>query len=210
LTWNSQASKDIVIGIAISAIILGGIFVVEWGFGWLQFEGFAWESFTATNIIVGVGRWAIIFLLVGWYEELFSRGYVLQNLADGLNLPAAIFLSSVLFSAAHLSNPGASLASIVGILAAGYFLAYGYVRTRQLWLPIGLHIGWNFFEGPIFGFPVSGMVTYPLLMHAQAGPDLITGGAFGPEAGLIVVPALGMGCILIYQYTRERRGYGAE
>lgn len=206
LTWNSQASKDIVMGIAIAAIIMGLIFVVEWGFGWLEIEGFAWESFPASQILIGLGQWAVIFLLVGWYEELFLRGYVLQNLADGLNMPAAIFLSSVLFSAAHLSNPGVSPASIIGIIAAGYFLAFGYVRTRQLWLPIGLHIGWNYFEGPVFGFPVSGLATSRLIIHSQVGPDLINGGAFGPEAGLIVLPAIGLGSILIYQYTREKRG----
>jgi membrane protease YdiL (CAAX protease family) len=204
LIWNSQAGKDVAIGIAVAATMMGLIFVTEWGVGWLEFEGFAWESFTASQISIKLGRWAIIFLLVGWYEELFSRGYVLQNLADGLNMPAAIFLSSVLFSAAHLSNPGTSIASLFGILAAGYFLAYGYVRTRQLWLPIGLHVGWNFFEGPVFGFPVSGIPTYPLLIHAQTGPELITGGAFGPEAGLIVLPALVLGSILIYQYTSKR------
>lgn len=210
LTWNLQARKDIIIGIAIAGIIMGLIFIVEWAFGWLEIKSFAWDSSTAPQILVGLGSWAVIFVLVGWYEELYLRGYVLQNLADGLNLPAAVFLSSVFFSAAHLSNPGASPASIIGIIAAGIFLAYGYVRTRQLWMPIGLHIGWNFFEGPVFGFPVSGLETYPMIIHTEVGPALITGGEFGPEAGLIVLPAMILGSILIHQYTRERRGYEAS
>jgi membrane protease YdiL (CAAX protease family) len=92
---------------------------------------------------------------------------------------------------------------VLGILGAGYFLAFGYLRTRHLWLPIGLHIGWNFFEGPVFSFPVSGLDTARLLNHTVSGPELITGGAFGPEAGLIVLPALVLGAVLIHLYAKR-------
>lgn len=204
LDWSTQAGKDIFMGIAIAGVIMGGIFAAEWGFGWLHFEGFAWDSFTTVEIAAGAGVWVFAFLLVGWYEELFSRGYQLQNLAEGLNMPLAVFLSSAFFSVEHLLNPAASTMSVLGIFTAGYFLAYGYLRTRQLWLSIGLHMGWNIFEGPIFGFPVSGIQTDALLLHTQVGPEILTGGAFGPEAGLILVPAIGLGAILIYRYTRKR------
>ena len=69
---------------------------------------------------------------------------------------------------------------------------------------MGLHLGWNFFEGTIFGFPVSGLETFRLLHHTITGPSLITGGEFGPEAGLIVLPAMVLGAGLIYLYTRGR------
>ena len=97
-----------------------------------------------------------------------------------------------------------SWAAVLGLLVGGLFLAYGYVRTRSLWLPVGLHIGWNFFEGVVFGFPVSGLDIYPLLRIKVNGPVLWTGGAFGPEAGLIVLPALILGAALIYFYTQNR------
>jgi hypothetical protein len=87
------------------------------------------------------------------------------------------------------------------LVASGLFLASGYLRTRQLWLPIGLHIGWNFFEGPLFGFAVSGTGPFTLIRQVPTGPELLTGGAFGPEAGLIVLPALGIGLILINWYS---------
>jgi hypothetical protein len=93
----------------------------------------------------------------------------------------------------------------VGIFLAGIFLGYGYVRTRQLWLPIGLHLGWNFCEGVVFGFPVSGLDIYALTRIEVTGPELWTGGAFGPEAGLIILPALIVGAGLIYWVTRNRR-----
>jgi uncharacterized protein len=83
-------------------------------------------------------------------------------------------------------------------------MAFGYTRTRRLWLPIGLHIGWNFFEGPVFGFAVSGMGSFTLIRQAAAGRQVFTGGAFGPEAGLIVLPGLALGVLLIYWYTQEK------
>jgi hypothetical protein len=105
----------------------------------------------------------------------------------------------------HLGNPNATWVSTLGIFLAGIFLAYGYIRTKQLWLPIGLHIGWNFFEGVGFGFPVSGLDDiYKLIRIEVTGPELWTGGAFGPEAGLIVIPALIVGGILIYLFTKNR------
>jgi hypothetical protein len=104
----------------------------------------------------------------------------------------------------HLFNPNATWISAAGIFFAGLYLAYGYVRTRQLWLSIGLHIGWNFFEGVVFGFPVSGLAIYPLIRIEVHGPEIWTGGAFGPEAGLIVLPSLILGALLIYLYTIKR------
>ena len=146
----------------------------------------------------------IVFILVGWNEELISRGYHLQTIASGTNLFWGVLISSSVFGLAHLGNPNATWISAAGILFAGIFLAYGLLRTGQLWLSIGLHIGWNFFEGPIFSFPVSGLSTFQLARITVHGPVLWTGGDFGPEAGLIVLPALVLGAGLIYLYTRER------
>jgi membrane protease YdiL (CAAX protease family) len=89
-------------------------------------------------------------------------------------------------------------------VAGGIFLAYGYIRTRQLWLPLGLHTGWNFFESTVFGYPVSGMSGLPRLIHQDvSGPELLTGGEFGPEAGLLLLPGLLLGSLLVYLYTRR-------
>jgi hypothetical protein len=78
------------------------------------------------------------------------------------------------------------------------------LRTRQLWLSIGLHFSWNFFLGPIFGFPVSGITSFTLLQVEISGPDLFTGGAFGPEAGLVVLPAQALGFLIVWAATRGR------
>ena len=127
-----------------------------------------------------------------------------EVLEEGTNTFWAVVLSSVVFGLAHIFNPNAGWISTLGIIAAGFFLAFGYLRTRQLWLPIGLHIGWNFFLGPVFGFPVSGLEPFHLLGLNVSGPDLITGGAFGPEAGLVGLVAQFFGVGLIWGYTRGR------
>jgi membrane protease YdiL (CAAX protease family) len=205
LQVNKQAFVDILIGIVITFVMMGLIYFAEVAAGWLTFKSFAWQTEPAINVISGVLLFFVIFIFVGWNEELLSRGYHLQTLASGTNMFWGVMISSSVFGLAHLGNPNATWVSAAGIFFAGVFLAYGYLRTGQLWLSIGLHIGWNFFEGVIFGFPVSGLDIYRLIRHQVQGPVIWTGGAFGPEAGLIVLPALVIGAVLIYFYTRSRK-----
>lgn len=204
LKLNQQALFDVLAGIGIAFVQMGFIYILMLGLNWLTFEGFAWEFDPINVVIIGVLTFFVVFIFVGWNEELLSRGYHLQTIASGLNLFWGVIISSAVFGALHLGNPGATWVSTAGIFFAGIYLAYGYVRTKQLWLPIGLHIGWNFFEGVVFGFPVSGLDIYALTRIEVTGPEIWTGGAFGPEAGLIVLPSLLLGAALIYSLTRNR------
>ena len=205
LTFSREAFFDLLFGVSLAGLLMGTVYTAEWGFGWLTFQGFSWEFSPLSSVISSIFMMLILFILVGWTEELLFRGYQMQNLADGLNLTWGVGISSVMFAAFHLANPNISWNAVVGLVAAGFFLAFGYVRTRQLWLSIGLHIGWNFFEGSIFGYPVSGL-NDPILLIRQTvqGPKLLTGGAFGPEAGIIILPALSLGALAIYLYTQRR------
>jgi membrane protease YdiL (CAAX protease family) len=196
---------DLIVGFFIPGVLMGIIFILELALGWTSFEGWAWQRESLSVVAAGIFSGLFAFILVGFSEEILSRGYHLQNLKDGLNTSWAILISSGIFAVLHAANPNSSWISTLGILFAGFFLAYGWVQTRQLWLPIGLHIGWNFFEGNIFGFPVSGLTTFRLIHHTTTGPELITGGAFGPEAGLIVLPAMALGVLMIYLYTTKIR-----
>jgi membrane protease YdiL (CAAX protease family) len=204
LTLSLQSLFDVLMGIAITLLQMGLIYLLMSLFGWLTFEGFAWEVDPIGIVIKNTLLFFLIFLLVGWTEELLSRGYHLQTIASGTNLLWGVILSSGVFSLLHIFNAGANWASVTGIFLAGVFFAYAYIRTKQLWLPIGMHIGWNFFEGVVFGFPVSGLDTYALTRITIQGPEIWTGGVFGPEAGLIILPALVLGAILIYLYTIRR------
>lgn len=202
---------DLLAGLVIAGLIMGFIYLTELELGWTKFESFAWQDGAASAVALGALVWLVTFVIGGWTEELLSRGYHLQNLADGSNLFWGVLISSSIFALLHLANPDASWISTLGILLAGLFLALPYLLTRQLWLSIGLHIGWNFFEGVVFGFPVSGIDTFHLLNHTVSGPVLWTGGGFGPEAGLLVIPAMLLGSILIYGYTRiGNRGHPSQ
>jgi membrane protease YdiL (CAAX protease family) len=204
LNLDRQAWKDVLTGIGIAVLQTGFVFVLEAGLGWLKVVGYAWQQRSPMSIWQGFLLWLVIFLAVGFYEELFNRGYQLQNLEEGLNTFWAVLLSSLVFGVAHLLNPNASWLSAIGITLSGIFLAYAYLRTRLLWLSIGLHIGWNVFLGPVFGFPVSGLDNLGLIQVRVDGPVLFTGGEFGPEAGLVLLPALGLGTLLVWLVTRGR------
>lgn len=210
LKINKLGLRDIAVGIWITFFMMGLVYMVEYALGWLTFIGFAWNADSTGTIITQTLIILATFVLVGWNEELLSRGYHLQNLTSGLNKVWAVMLSSVIFGLLHLSNFNATFAGAIGITFAGTFLAFAYLRTRQLWLPIGLHIGWNFFEGAVFGFPVSGLETYRLIRISVNGPEGWTGGLFGPEAGLVAIPALLVGTLLVFIYTQNRSGHDVE
>lgn len=205
LKVGRQALFDLLAGIGIVLVQLGFIYGIMSSLGWLTFDGFAWEFDAPGTVLMTTLLFFVIFLLVGWNEELLSRGYHLQTIASGLNMFCAVVISSAVFGLLHLDNPHATWVSTAGIFFAGVYQSYGYIRTRQLWLPIGLHVGWNFFEGVVFGFPVSGLDIYALTRIQVTGPVSWTGGAFGPEAGLILLPSLIVGSALIYWFTRNRK-----
>ena len=204
LQISKQTLTDILAGIVITFVMMGLIYAAEVAAGWLTFENFAWQTEPVANVAFQTLLFFVIFIFVGWNEELLSRGYHLQTITSGTNIFWGMVISSSVFGLAHLGNPNATWVSAAGVFFAGIFLGYAYLRTGRLWLSIGLHIGWNFFEGVIFGFPVSGLDIYHLTRNQIQGPEIWTGGAFGPEAGLIVLPALVIGSALIWLYTRDR------
>jgi membrane protease YdiL (CAAX protease family) len=208
---------DLFFGMALGALLITAVFLAELGLGWVTVTG-AFES-----LVPGAPFWlailvpAALFLCVGFYEELVSRGYQLRNAAEGLNLPGvgprnavllAWVLSSAFFGYLHATNPNATLLSTVNVALAGLMLGFGYVLTGELAIPIGLHVTWNFFQGAVFGFPVSGLRVggASFLSLDQGGPDLWTGGPFGPEGGLLGPAAMVVGILLISLWVRLRRG----
>lgn len=204
LHWDGPAAKDLFLGIGLTGVMFVVIYLLEWTFGFLRFDAFTWQEQPLSVVLQGTLLMLLAYVFTGWGEELLFRGYWLQNLIEGSNIVWAVVISSTIFALAHLFNPNPSLGAVLGLIAGGLFFAYAYLRTRRLWLPIGIHIGWNFFEGVVFGFEVSGTRPFRLIQHTVSGPEIITGGAFGPEAGLILVPALLLGFIVIHAYTRDR------
>lgn len=207
---------DLGFGLALGAFLMFLIFGIEYLAGWVTVTGRYQSNIEGLTFPVGLAISVVLFLCVGIYEEAFSRGYHLRNFAEGLAFPAlgaskALILgwlfSSVVFGVLHLGNPGASLFSTVNIIIAGLLLGLGFVLTGELAIPIGLHITWNFFQGNVFGFPVSGTTPFvSFLAIKQNGPVLFTGGVFGPEAGLVGLLAMLIGSLLIVLWVQRRYG----
>jgi membrane protease YdiL (CAAX protease family) len=133
-----------------------------------------------------------LMLFVSLLEETLFRGFLFQRLRDGAGLPVAIFVFAVLFALMHEGNPGMSastrVVAMLDIALASVLLALAYVRTGSLALPVGLHLGWNWMQGSVLGFNVSGMGLPGWWQPVpQAVPDWLGGGAFGPEASIFSV-----------------------
>lgn len=116
-------------------------------------------------------------------EELLFRGYPLQILARSLGAIWSTLLVALLFGLAHAMNPETSTLAVLNTVLAAGWLSLAYFRTGSLWLPYGLHLGWNLLERWL-GFSVSGGRPNALLELKDVGPDWLTGGLYGPEAGL--------------------------
>lgn len=208
---------DLAFGLVLGALLMTGIFLVELKAGWITVTGTFKTTEEGGSFLPSILAPAVIFVSVGIGEEMRSRGYQLRNIAEGLNYPSlgpkgavvlAWVLSSAFFGFLHLSNPNATLISATNIAFTGLLLGIGYVLTGRLAIPIGLHVTWNFFEGNVFGFRVSGLETVGATFVAieQSGPPLWTGGAFGPEGGLLDIVAVIVGSSLIWLYVRARSG----
>lgn len=140
-------------------------------------------------------------------EEIVFRGIVFRIVEGALGTWIALVLSSAIFGLLHLVNPHATVQGAVAIVfEAGVMLAAAYVLTRTLWLPIGIHAGWNFTQGGIFGVSVSGMPSGGLLDGTLSGPEWLSGGAFGAEASIVaVVLGIGLGTTLLVMAWRRGR-----
>ncbi|MFD9395284.1 CPBP family intramembrane glutamic endopeptidase [Streptomyces sp. NPDC060000] len=141
-------------------------------------------------------------------EELLFRGIVFRLVEDLAGTRGALALSGLLFGALHLVNSGATVWGALAIaIEAGLMLGAAYAATRTLWLPIGLHFGWNFALSGIFGVTVSGNDDMPVgLLHGVlSGPDAITGGGFGPEASIFAILVCTIPTVMFLR-TAKRRG----
>lgn len=127
----------------------------------------------------------LFFILVAFTEELLMRGYVLTNLMASMNKYTALVVSSAVFSLMHLANADYGWFAAFELFMAGILLGLSYIYTRNLWFPVALHFSWNFFQGAIFGFNVSGLHFYSVITHVRYEDNIWNGGAFGFEGSLL-------------------------
>jgi membrane protease YdiL (CAAX protease family) len=191
--WLGQT----VLGLALGPAMFLSVLLVLLAAGWATV---APGRVTAAGLMSALATYA----LVAFSEEVLARGWIFQTLERGRGTRVAVIGSSVVFAALHGFNPDFTVAALLGLVLAGLLLAQAYLVTRRLWLPLALHFSWNVGEGPLFGFPVSGLPADGLLSVTPTGPELVTGGAFGPEAGVVIVVGIALASGVLALYGRSR------
>lgn len=142
-----------------------------------------------------------IFAVAAAFEEVLFRGYLLQTFIRSNLTWLGLLLTSALFATVHNANPNATWFSWINTMIAGFWFGLAYLRTRDLWLPFGLHLAWNWAQGSIFGIEVSGLteiVRHPLLREVDSGPAWLTGGEYGLEGGLLATAALAVSVLTVW------------
>lgn len=192
--------KDLLAGLGVAVLLYAVGFGTSLLMGTVEIASVQWVPRDLLGTL-------LFFLLVAVTEEVMLRGFVLgRMLSAGMNRFVALFLSSVLFSAMHLFNPNFALLPFVNILLAGCLLGASFLYTRNLCFPVVLHWFWNWLQGPVLGYEVSGMNSGETLLTLRlTGSDLLTGGSFGFEGSLLCTVLLVVGTLAIVAYY-ERRG----
>jgi membrane protease YdiL (CAAX protease family) len=214
---DAHWGADFAFGLILGTLLMGGIFLSGWALGWVEVTGTLQPASDGNAFVPSLAAALLSFICVGVYEEMIARGYHLLNVAEGFErllgpraaLAGGCLLSSVGFGALHWGNPNASPLSTACLVLAGLLFGLAYVVTGELALPIGLHISWNFAQGNVFGFPVSGTDAGASLLSTRTpagSPAWWTGGAFGPEAGLSGMLALLLAAGAVLLWTHRRRG----
>lgn len=192
--------KDLLAGLGVAVLLYAVGFGTSLLMGTVEIASVQWIPRDLLGTL-------LFFLLVAVTEEVMLRGFVLgRMLSAGMNRFVALFLSSALFSAMHLFNPNFALLPFVNILLAGCLLGASFLYTRNLCFPVVLHWFWNWLQGPVLGYEVSGMNSGETLLTLRlTGSDLLTGGSFGFEGSLLCTVLLVVGTLAIVAYY-ERRG----
>lgn len=192
--------------------IIFGFTSIFFGFSTLLIAksiSYASLRFSSGNLLYSM----LSFIFVAFSEEVFIRGYMLSNLLSSLNRWVALIISSMIFGIMHLANPHIEWISIINLFIAGILIGLPYLYTKNLWFSIAFHFSWNFFQGTVFGFNVSGISGYSVISQKTHGNTIWNGGNFGFE-GSITCIIIQIICIIILYFLfsqgKEVRGHGRK
>ncbi|HEV2022436.1 MAG TPA: type II CAAX endopeptidase family protein [Terriglobales bacterium] len=180
LRLDRAARRDSLVGTALGAGMVAGSVAAMALAGRVEFH---WIG--GPRVLLAILAVVYITAVAAMAEEVAFRGYPFQRLVEGIGAVGGIVVLSVLFGAIHLGNPHASIWGLLNTIGIGAVLAVAYLRTRSLWMPWGIHFGWNLTLGMGFGLPVSGINEFAVAVQGTAeGPAWLTGGGYGIEASL--------------------------
>lgn len=188
--------RDFWVGVALAFASITAVFagIVLTGSGRAAYQGFS------PDLLL----WLVLFIAVGFAEEIWGRGYVMAILRRTGSLTAVYVVSGLIFALMHGGNNGFSPLAFANIFLVGVLFADMYIQTGSIWMSIGYHILWNYAQGCVYGFSVSGIDTQGILITTSGGANLLNGGAFGPEGGLFVTLVIALGAVFVRWYCRGR------
>jgi membrane protease YdiL (CAAX protease family) len=186
-----QRGKDFLLGCFLGVILITTGFMIMDMLGYVQIVSF---DFHPLDLFLYV----IFFIAVAVSEEVMVRGYILNTLLESTNKYIALVVSALIFASLHLMNANIDIIPFINLVLAGLLLGLFCIYRKNLMFPIGLHFTWNYFQGPIFGYEVSGHQMNGLIHQKLFGEVLWTGGAFGFEGSIISIPIVLAGIYYIY------------
>jgi len=177
--WNGQ-EKNAFIGLAVAVFILSA---ASWIFSITGTVSFSPSNTSPSDFVSAF----LVMGMVAFGEEIFFRGYLQRNMAKMVHPNIAWVITAAIFMLLHMGNPAQNPLAMPGIFVGGLLLGVNYLFTKNLWFGISLHWAWNFLQGSVLGFPVSGIKLPAVLSQTQEGSVWITGGSFGIEASAAVI-----------------------
>lgn len=193
--WWINFPTGLIIGI-LTFSLAAGIGVAMGGLSFHLNQEVSASSMISTLLVT-----FLIFAVAAAFEEALFRGYILQTFVRSDLTWFGVLLTSTIFATVHNGNPSANILSWLNTFIAGIWFCIAYLKTRDLWLPFGLHLAWNWTQGSIFGVEVSGMtdlVAAPIMRETDVGPTWLTGGDYGIEGGVVTTIALVLSLVAIY------------
>lgn len=202
ITWKKYSGQDIIAGLVIGLIAMAGIFCVELGLGLINVQSIFHIDITFITSFLTLA-------LMAFVEELLFRSFMLTGFIRLIrNQYIAVIIVAALFGLAHSGNPNATAISVISNGLGGVMYSIAFIASDSIWLPFGLHFAWNFFQGPILGFPVSG-TNFGGIIQQNFAPDkdIFTGGNYGPEGGFIGISfrIVVIVLLLLYYYYRIKK-----
>lgn len=193
--------KDLLVGLLFGAMCMTIIFILIILFG----NGSLAYSILKPQFSISLLTNLVLFILVGLGEEILNRGYIMSVLKQTKNIYIIFILPSLVFSLIHLGNPNFSILACINIFLVGLLFAYMFIKSNNIFMPIGFHISWNYFQGNVFGFRVSGLEQVGLYQTNIKSENIINGGFFGPEGGLAVTLILLLSFLFVKFYYKDSK-----
>lgn len=196
---SKRGFRDFIIGLAFGAVSISLVFFLLTLVGDVSISSSLLNPNFTSEALTGL----VLYTAVGLAEETFFRGYCMGNIADTNRKWFAAIVSALLFSMAHAANPNVKPLFFINVFLVGLLFSYMFLKSSNLWLPIGFHAMWDYFEGNVWGFPDSGIVVKGMYRTNIVHSNIINGGLVGPEGGLAVTVIIILGFFFVRSFYKQ-------